>query len=281
MQDRYVPDLGDFSKLAVLREIARPGRADGFKIGVVWYLTLPEVRRDGSLRNNDGRHRAYLRSGDWNARTFRSCEPELYDVLQQIEISGAHCVGEYKKRRVLGEGEHCVYVEEPVAVSGHSRREREAQRWAWFQRVLSAVAETELVFVDPDNGLLPAGISIGDLSARKYVSLGECAALYEQGRRTIVVYQHAHRQASAIEQALSHLCSLRSRLARVGDMFALRFHRGSSRFYLVVAAPEHSAVLRERAVAMVRGPWGKLGHFSLITLEQDLGRSGRRSIVSR
>ena len=62
VQDRYVGDIGDFVKLALLRALS-PGRS----LGVGWYLTPDEAH------TSDGRHTGYLHKPD----RWRALDPEL------------------------------------------------------------------------------------------------------------------------------------------------------------------------------------------------------------
>lgn len=62
MQDRYAGDIGDFSKLGLLRQLS----ACGMAIGINWYLT-PNERH-----NTDGRYVGYL-----NDDSFRACDDLL------------------------------------------------------------------------------------------------------------------------------------------------------------------------------------------------------------
>ena len=57
MQDRYTGDLGDFSKLGILRTL----QTAGLSIGVNWYLTPDENH------NGDGRHVKYLDQEEYKA----------------------------------------------------------------------------------------------------------------------------------------------------------------------------------------------------------------------
>lgn len=50
MQNRYTGDIGDFSKLGLLRAL----RNADLSIGLNWYLTPDETH------NSDGRHVSYL-----------------------------------------------------------------------------------------------------------------------------------------------------------------------------------------------------------------------------
>lgn len=67
MQDRYTGDLGDFSKLGILRAL----QAAGLSIGVNWYLTPDESH------NGDGRHVKYLRQEE-----FKACDKVLWQELK-------------------------------------------------------------------------------------------------------------------------------------------------------------------------------------------------------
>ena len=62
MQDRYTGDLGDFSKLGILRVL----QMAGLSIGVNWYLTPDENH------NNDGCHvkHAFLRKKTFYVQPF-------------------------------------------------------------------------------------------------------------------------------------------------------------------------------------------------------------------
>ena len=69
MQDRYTGDLGDFSKLGILRALEMAG----LSIGVNWYLTPDENH------NGDGRHVKYLNQEERQEESISSisflCRP--------------------------------------------------------------------------------------------------------------------------------------------------------------------------------------------------------------
>jgi hypothetical protein len=74
MQDRYVGDIGDYVKLAILRALS-PGR----RLGIAWWL-FPD---SGSV--GDGRHISYLGA----PTKWRHLDPQLYDALEQVVASGS------------------------------------------------------------------------------------------------------------------------------------------------------------------------------------------------
>ncbi len=73
MQDRYVGDIGDFVKLAILRALSL-----GRRLGVGWWLH-PDSGPPG-----DGRHIGYLDE----PAVWRHLDPELFDALRGVVRSG-------------------------------------------------------------------------------------------------------------------------------------------------------------------------------------------------
>jgi hypothetical protein len=66
MQNRYVGDIGDYVKVAILRQLAA-----GKRLGVAWWLVPDEGH------NNDGGHREYSR----RPTEWRHFDPEPFDEL--------------------------------------------------------------------------------------------------------------------------------------------------------------------------------------------------------
>jgi len=254
MQHRYVPDLGDFSKFAVIDALSGGG-AD--RTALIWYLVDPHEVGDAHL--NDGKHTAYLTH---NRRELADCHPELYRRFRAVYEVGQKHVGVYER---LGVSPNTVYFAEPLSYDGVDLPQRAAYRQGWLGRALAACAGAGLVVLDPDNGLAPPGRSISGKQGIKYATLGECRALYAGGERTLVVYQHGHRNGTIAQQADIALCRLTDGVeASRANAFALRFHRGTTRCYLVVPGRQQHQVMRGRAEQLIASAWGKRGHFSLI-----------------
>lgn len=70
MQNRYVGDIGDFAKYALLRAIARETK---LRIAVIWYLYSDEDH------NADGRHISYLRD-----EALARLDPTLHSALARL-----------------------------------------------------------------------------------------------------------------------------------------------------------------------------------------------------
>ena len=257
MQDRYVGDIGDFGKYALLNALCQPGSAlDGprFSLGVVWYLVPDELGNDGKLTG-------YLDGSPGNRARYRECDPALYDALAEIVVSGNREVAAVRRSNILPRD--TVFYEDSLsfeAVAGQDARLTHRRRWV--DRAVENTARCDLVFIDPDNGLEVPSTARHQARGPKYCYLDELSTYVQRGQ-SLVVYQHLDRRSAALSQVegrLAQLAELRSDAAP----FALRYRRGTARAYLILPAPSHRAPLLERALGLVRGPWGRKGHFSLV-----------------
>jgi hypothetical protein len=86
MQNRYVGDIGDYVKLAILRALS-----PRYRLGVAWWLHPDESH------NRDGRHIGYVARPD----QWRRFDPQLFDILSKIVSSGARSVRAFEAVSVL------------------------------------------------------------------------------------------------------------------------------------------------------------------------------------
>lgn len=179
MQNRYVGDIGDLAKYALLRRLSA-----GKRLGVAWYLFPDEAH------NADGRHVGYL---DDPAR-WRGLDPALFDTLARIVQARIRTVAEVEASRILGV---CVFSSRPLSGDG-SPAARAAWRGRWFVNALAELARAEIVFADPDNGLcLDASFRPARPAHWKRLPLSEAVVL---GRgRCAVVYHHNTRSSGGHE----------------------------------------------------------------------------------
>lgn len=96
MQNRYVADIGDYVKFAILRALAFDR-----SLGVVWWL-FPDEHH-----NADGGHREYLeRPKEW-----RDFDSDLFDALLEIEKRKKRNVCAIEEASILP---NAVFVPDPV-----------------------------------------------------------------------------------------------------------------------------------------------------------------------
>lgn len=87
MQNRYTGDIGDFSKLGLLRRLSNAG----FTIGLNWYLTPNEIH------NEDGKHIEYL----YQPEQYRFLDSQLFDELKRIIDSERREIVAMEKPEIL------------------------------------------------------------------------------------------------------------------------------------------------------------------------------------
>lgn len=219
MQDRYAGDVGDYVKLALVRALGASGR-----VGVSWYL-YPDERH-----NADGRHTAYLSKHE----NWRHLDPELFDILQ------ATAFGRRSVRSLQSAfGQSSCFVADPVPAELPAS-ERSAARKIWFERSLDQLSQCELVFADPDNGLVDD--EVWRRRARnfgKQIPLSEARALSED--RCAIIYHHNSRFKGGHDAEVDHW------LRALGmPAIAVRATAYSCRTFFVVN-PDKEIVERTRA----------------------------------
>lgn len=184
MQDRYAGDIGDYVKLALLRAVS-PGR----RLGVAWYLYPDEGH------NSDGRHTAYLN----DPAKWRDLDPELFEQLRTVVQTG-RSVKALEHSGALGQ---CTFFNDPILTSALPAPARCGWRAEWFVHALDHLRDCDLVFADPDNGL------IDDQADRrrqrafgKQMPLREASALAQA--RTAIIYHHNTRYRGGHDLEVEH-----------------------------------------------------------------------------
>ena len=227
MQNRYVGDIGDYVKFALLRCLM-----PDYKLGVAWWLYEDEHH------NKNGRHVEYQS----HPAKWRHYDPDLYDGLRKIIDSGIRDVRQIEQSGLLP---NAVFHNTLVPVSG-TPAERRSARAKWYEQAKIALADSDLIFIDPDNGLETAGFSAGAKVAGKSVSIAELLGLSKPGQ-TLIVYHHQTRRRGGHLEELSHW-STRLRGAGFQSVDAIRSGSYSPRAFFLLNAPPD---LRHRAVRLV------------------------------
>ena len=173
MQDRYTGDIGDFGKLGLLRQLHR----NGLSIGVNWYLVPNETH------NGDGRLIGYLKN-----RSFAACDEELWTSLGKIVENDRREVAALEKDAILPAKRYSVRLD----FTDTRKPDRKSVRDRWHADAVKALQGCDLVFVDPDNGLICPS-AVGMKKSNKYVLCKELADYYNTGA-SVIYYQHKARR---------------------------------------------------------------------------------------
>ena len=266
MQDRYTCDVGDFGKYGLLRTLCTPDcnqnsdekQNPTLRLGVIWHLTPNETR------GGDGRHTGYLKHTPKHQREYRDCDPQLYDTLYDLLSNNQRNVQAVQESPALPDG--TVFYDQPISFKGITRKNgvpaakhREALRTDWSKYALGAMEQAQIVFLDPDNGLTKSQETSTGPRGAKYVHYDELQPHVDAGK-SLVIYHHMGRGESARNQVYQCQTKLFKKTGK--RAFAMLYHRGSARAFLVVPSDKHHRLLATRAKAMLKRGWNR--HFEII-----------------
>ena len=183
MQNRYAGDIGDYIKFALLRHLSV-----GKELGVAWYLFPDEGH------NDDGKHTSYLSDPE----NWRHLDPALFDAFAKI-VSSGRSIEALQRSKVLT----ATYVNVPLTSADMPTSKRSEFRTQWFKNTIQKLDKCNLVFADPDNGI------VDDKETRrrqkvygKQMPISEVTAI-SQGR-TAVIYHHNTRYKGGHDAEVEH-----------------------------------------------------------------------------
>jgi hypothetical protein len=184
MQNRYVGDIGDYLKLGILRALS-----PGYRLGVAWWLFPDECH------NEDGRHISYLsRPHQW-----RHYDPDLFDTLRGVVSSGRRNVRELEVANILP---GATFASESIPGDG-PLAQRQQMRRDWLEAMRRKLEPADVLFLDPDNGLEPAGFRPTTARSGKSIMLCELHELARPGR-CLIVYHHQSRRKGGHHAEMEH-----------------------------------------------------------------------------
>lgn len=238
MQDKYAGDIGDYGKIALLRELY----SQGLSIAVNWYLVEPperEQKTNGSVKQEDGKYLI--------PEKFKVCDMALADILTRIAKSNDRSVSAIEQANLIPKA---VYFNKPLLVK---------DRNVWHKRALKTLNDAELVFVDPDNGMLAK--SVGKRSARsiKYTFYEEVCDYINRGQ-SVLIYNHRSRKPE--ERYFQEICDGLQEATGIqkSEILKITFPKCSVRDYLSVpASKEHRDKIEAAFLSMTQGVWGEMG----------------------
>ena len=232
MKNQYVGDIGDYGKYSLLRAFTDAG----VKVGINWYLT----ENDGS---NDGKFTDYLKKDD-----LRRYNPTVFDTLKTIAFNNNKSVSDIEKSGLL---HGAVYYSE-VLSSKAKPSEREDKRKQWFENSLDIFKDTELIFMDPDNGLLE-NYDASKQGAEKYVLQNEVEAYYKDGHN--VVY-YCHKGRRKLNDWFKYKSIMFETIPDAKPV-VLTYHKGSQRSYIFLVHDKDFARYR-RILDQFMSQWRSL-----------------------
>ncbi|MCH7998799.1 MAG: hypothetical protein IIA91_04875, partial [Chloroflexi bacterium] len=259
MQNKYVGDIGDYGKYSLLRALSGADDNESLRLAVVWYLR-PDDKKPG------GNQTGYLGQPD----KYAALDPKVFNSLSKIVKLKRRNVRSVRKARLFP-GEP-VYFEEWVPAN-----RKLADRREWLERAVTDVAECDLVFLDPDNGLRlykGEGLRLEDEPPNsKHVYFDEVMHYMGPDKsvpdKSVVVIHHATPMLSVDQQIATALAEIDRLVEGSAGAFALRYHRFAPvRLFFVIPADRDRNLLFARAAELCRVHGAD---FSLHTREQAAG----------
>jgi hypothetical protein len=170
MKNQYFGDINDYRKYGLLRAVIH---ATGLRVLVAWMLTPDD---DGT----DGKFISYLEKPE----RWPRYDPELFYGIKKLLINNTkRNVALIEQTDLLP---HAVYFSDYVP-------DRAADRMSWFNSLIRTARESDIVFLDPDNGLEVKSVLYGRKNSSKYLFWRELKALWSEGK-SLLIYQHFPRE---------------------------------------------------------------------------------------
>lgn len=207
MQDRYAGDIGDFVKLGLLRAIM-----NGRQLGVTWY------RFPDQTHNKDGRHIGYLEQ----PKLYAALDPELFAHLGKVVVNSRTI------HSLLPMLPKAVSFSDCLNMSDAPVRQRRDWRQTWFAKSMISLQCCDVVFADPDNGIVDnADWRKGRSTFGKQIPLDEVRSLAKG--RCAIIYHHNTRRPGGHDVEVNHW------LSQIGmPAMAVRATARSPRTFFVV-----------------------------------------------
>jgi hypothetical protein len=174
MKNQYFGDINDYKKYGLLRSIIR---ITGFRVLIAWMLTPDDGGPDGNLT-------AYLH----NLKDYRYHDPVLFDGLRAMSLATSNrSVGLIESTNLLPK----------VTYFSAMTPDSAAERAKWFDSLVAHADHSDMVFLDPDNGLQVKSRPYGRKYSSKFLYWHEVERLWSVGQ-SLLIYQHFIREKRPI-----------------------------------------------------------------------------------
>ena len=221
MKNQYAGDVGDYTKLGILRWLEKVG----LSIGLNWYLTPDESELSKTF--TDGKHTKFLK---YDCDTP---DKELHCALKKIGLSDKRTVIRLERAKLF---KNALFWNKILDAKIRDK---------WHLEALKKLSSKDVIFLDPDNGLEVKSTNPYSKNGNKYITYKEVADYYVQGA-TVIIYNHRNRRPES--EYLKRFYRFKDmEETKNAKMFYLRASRYSVRDYLFLMQERHFSDL-ERAI---------------------------------
>ena len=217
MKNQYAGDIGDYTKLGILRHLEN---AD-FSIGLNWYLTPDELAHSKTF--TDGKHIDFLKCECDTPDIFLHC------ALKRIGLSNNRSITRLERAKLF---KNALFWNK--ILEGKERNK-------WHFEALKKLCKQDIVFLDPDNGLEVKSTKPTSKNGNKYTTYQEVADYYKNGS-SVIVYNHRDRKPE--NEYIKRLTKFKYIPETANaKLFYLRAFRYSVRDYLFIVHERHFSCL--------------------------------------
>ncbi|SFV87570.1 hypothetical protein MNB_SUP05-SYMBIONT-5-435 [hydrothermal vent metagenome] len=244
MQNRYSGDVGDFGKFGLLRYLLNNSK---YSLGINWYLFPDEGH------NEDGKFTEYLSKPNLKPN-FEKCDSELHNKLKTIVENNKRCVQALKESNLF----KCKTTYFSMAVDFYPNfpgQTRLSLRKEWQDKATAALAVSNVLFIDPDNGLqIKSCESLNQKKSGKYAYFTEISKFHEDKEFT-VIYHHLNRCDSHSQQIKNRAQELKDKINPKHTVFCIRYRPYSPRAFFIIASPNAIEYVRDKLKAFLKSSW--------------------------
>ena len=167
MQQRYLGDIHDFQKFIFVKFLSCAFKQ---KIGLNWYLVDPTKIGKKEVNKKDGEKRYFLQKNE-----FKTIDRKIYDEFVKLKSKKSRNINSFTKNTHMSQ-----------YVSFYNKKIPLLDREKWLVNSLSFFKENNIIFLDPDNGLLKNSKS--KKTSLKYVLISELES-YLSNKKTVIFTQ--------------------------------------------------------------------------------------------
>ncbi len=212
MQDRYAGDIGDYGKFILLRKLS-----EKFSIGINWYNPGKldfERDKNGKFKQEDGKY-----------RDFKGVEKYAPDIAEDFEkMKDKHSIKMLEELCLI---KNAVYYNKKVPQENEKREQ-------WHKAAMTKLEKSDIVFLDPDNGLLCKSVIKGSPKSVKYAYYFEIKD-YLKHHKAVIIYNHRSRKTEAeyFNEIFGKLC--KESEAKHDLIQVVTFRKYSVRDYFIIS----------------------------------------------
>ncbi len=248
MQNRYAGDVGDFGKFGLLRCLVG---GSNFSLGINWYLFTDEGH------NQDGKYINYL-----NDSRYEKCDNDLHKKMAEV-VSSERSVKRLESANLFN-CETFFFSESNDFYSLYrgntnaNKDKRRTLRENWNKNAVKALSKSNVVFLDPDNGLeVKSCQNLNQKKSGKYAYFEEIKH-HHAGKKFTVIYHHLNRHkdhGTHSQQIQNRADQLQLKINPSHKVFAIRYHPYSPRAFFIIASQEIEEYIDKALRYFLRSDW--------------------------